>query len=607
MSKKLIIKTPITNASENYILNLPDKNSGEFTIATTADIEALPEPMLFKGSVGSGGTVEWENLPNSSSSNEGFTYKVITDHATDPVCKVGDTIISNGSAWVVIPSGDEPSGTVTSIGLSMPTGFTVTNSPITSNGTLTATLDSGYELLNSNTDQTIDGKKWFSSQANFQSGFNSPGYSTIYQTDIFGRITHASSGGYTQYGLTVPGTSGWTADKTIATTEDIAQVLNLGTISFNSSNEAETSEPLVVALFDALSISGSPVLVKFSTDKWTGQVSNFSMPASFAFNQTLYIRYLYGNIRVSTSASTGYQISVYHKNNSTLIIKATQIPLDSDLVHKAGNEDITGIKIFRSTSSNHPQLIFDGPYDATSATKHKIVIKDSTSQTPNLEWFLDTDVAGRGTALAVGLHGTASFDVNTGNYLMMDSGRIMIGTPVASVYPSADNSATLGDSYYRWKDIYVAGNLRDRTNSITISQICAKANDSDVIHKGTSQSSPASAETRYGNLTIDGNLTIGSGSGTTKTLSIVNGGGAHTLKMDSSGKVLRYSRTGSTAGNIDIDFPTTSGTLATTDYVDAHTFPNCPTTTNGNYILRATVNNGTVTYEWVEDNFVRIS
>lgn len=37
-------------------------------------------------------------------------------------------------------------GTVTSVGLSLPTGFTVTNSPVTTSGTLTATLGTGYSI-----------------------------------------------------------------------------------------------------------------------------------------------------------------------------------------------------------------------------------------------------------------------------------------------------------------------------------------------------------------------------------------------------------------------------------------------------------------------------
>jgi hypothetical protein len=54
------------------------------------------------------------------------------------VAKVGDVFVSNGSSWVLIPSGDEPSGTVTSVGISNATngGLTVTSSPITTSGTI---------------------------------------------------------------------------------------------------------------------------------------------------------------------------------------------------------------------------------------------------------------------------------------------------------------------------------------------------------------------------------------------------------------------------------------------------------------------------------------
>lgn len=103
-------------------------------------IDALPEPMVFKGSVGTSGTVTWANLPAAATANEGFTYKVITAHTAEtgkPAAEVGDTIISTGSEWVVIPSGDEPSGTVTSVGISNSGLITISGSPITSSGSIT--------------------------------------------------------------------------------------------------------------------------------------------------------------------------------------------------------------------------------------------------------------------------------------------------------------------------------------------------------------------------------------------------------------------------------------------------------------------------------------
>lgn len=77
-------------------------------IATTAYVTTaianLPEPMIFKGSVGTDGTIT--SLPTATTENEGWTYKVITA-LSDPTAKIGDTVISNGSSWVVIPSGTD--------------------------------------------------------------------------------------------------------------------------------------------------------------------------------------------------------------------------------------------------------------------------------------------------------------------------------------------------------------------------------------------------------------------------------------------------------------------------------------------------------------------
>ena len=99
--------------------------------AVKAAIDALPEPMIFKGTLGKDGTIT--SLPAAAASNEGYTYKVITDGKyAQQSAKVGDVFISNGSSWNLIPSGDEPSGTVTNVA----TGTGLTGGPITSSGTI---------------------------------------------------------------------------------------------------------------------------------------------------------------------------------------------------------------------------------------------------------------------------------------------------------------------------------------------------------------------------------------------------------------------------------------------------------------------------------------
>ena len=114
-------------------------------------IDNLPEPMVFKGSLGTGGTIT--TLPAASSSNKGFTYKVITAGTyASQSAKVGDTFISDGSAWVLIPSGDEPSGTVTNVAVTSADGsITVSGSPITSSGTIDIAVHADNALSNSST------------------------------------------------------------------------------------------------------------------------------------------------------------------------------------------------------------------------------------------------------------------------------------------------------------------------------------------------------------------------------------------------------------------------------------------------------------------------
>lgn len=93
----------------------------------------------FKGTVGTGGTVT--TLPTNAS--VGDMYKVITEGDYEGTrAKIGDLFIytntqqTTQSKWAHIPSGDEPSGTVTNIN----TGNGLTGGPITASGTISIKL-----------------------------------------------------------------------------------------------------------------------------------------------------------------------------------------------------------------------------------------------------------------------------------------------------------------------------------------------------------------------------------------------------------------------------------------------------------------------------------
>lgn len=115
-------------------------------IATTAFVQTaidnLPEPMVFKGSLGTGGTIT--ALPVDGSASIGDTYKVITAGTYAGVAaKIGDTYIcltktSSANTWELIPSGDEPSGTVTSVTIKATSPISIdSSSAITTSGTRT--------------------------------------------------------------------------------------------------------------------------------------------------------------------------------------------------------------------------------------------------------------------------------------------------------------------------------------------------------------------------------------------------------------------------------------------------------------------------------------
>ena len=101
------------------------------TLKTDLGISDLSGAMIFKGTLGTGGTIT--ALPAAAAGNTGYTYKVITDGTyASQAAKAGDVFVSNGSAWILIPSGDEPSGTVTNIA----TNNGLTGGPITTTGTI---------------------------------------------------------------------------------------------------------------------------------------------------------------------------------------------------------------------------------------------------------------------------------------------------------------------------------------------------------------------------------------------------------------------------------------------------------------------------------------
>jgi len=100
-------------------------------------------------------TASWSDLNTDAvTSVFGRTGAVVATEGDYSLTQLSDVTITspsngqvlkyNGTTWV--NDTDSNTGTVTSVGLSAPTGFSVTNSPVTSSGTLTLSFASGYSL-----------------------------------------------------------------------------------------------------------------------------------------------------------------------------------------------------------------------------------------------------------------------------------------------------------------------------------------------------------------------------------------------------------------------------------------------------------------------------
>src|SRR5690606_29975737 len=84
----------------------------------------------------------WLTTKDTDDLSEGTTNLYFTDtRAVSALTGENISIFNNDAGYTT------NTGTVTSVGLSAPTGFTVSNSPVTGSGTLTLNFADGYEAL----------------------------------------------------------------------------------------------------------------------------------------------------------------------------------------------------------------------------------------------------------------------------------------------------------------------------------------------------------------------------------------------------------------------------------------------------------------------------
>lgn len=297
-----------------------DENKLITSGAVWTAIDNLPEPMIFKGTVGTGGTVTWSNLPSAASSNQGHTYKVITKHTTAPICEVGDVITSNGSEWVVIPSGDETftdtwrnikvDGTeklgsaITTGAIDFISGTNVTLSFNSSGNKLTITADDTVRAINVNGTQLLGTAK-STGAVNFKNGSNvtitgSGNDITISSTDSDSYVNAASfADDSTNNNVKM------TLTRTGTTTGSVTA--NIPKVSSSTSGVAPKGE----------AVSAQDVNTKFLRSDGT-----WSAPTQTTYNDAKAVTGVTASIVTSSSKSVVTAGNTYSVSNECLIIGA---------------------------------------------------------------------------------------------------------------------------------------------------------------------------------------------------------------------------------------------------------------------------------------------
>lgn len=171
-----------------------------------------------------------------------------------PACTTGQILIFNGSIW---ECGSAGAGTVTSVGLTVPTGLSVSGSPVTGSGTLAVSLTSGYVIPGGGT----------SGQILRSQGASAPAFSTA---------TYPATGGTAGTFLRSDGTN-W-ANSTLvlpnaATSGDLLVASGSNTIGAQAPAALTRTDDANVTLTLGGSASTALVNAASITAGWTGTLS----------------------------------------------------------------------------------------------------------------------------------------------------------------------------------------------------------------------------------------------------------------------------------------------------------------------------------------------
>ena len=260
---------------------------------------------------GSGATIT--SLPTASSSNKGYTYKVIKDGTYGTItAKTGDTVISTGSDWVLIPSGDEPSGTVTSITLKAGGGITLDtdNTAITTSGTRTIS----HKDTSSVTNLAANGRTYVTGLT-FDTYGHVTGYTTGTET-VTDTDTHWTTHLYAGDGTAANKTTA--NGNTKITVTDNSTVRNSITIKGSGTTSVTSDANGVITISSADSKTGTVTSITPGNGLLNGTTTD-----PITTSGTLNINYGTTTAKIGTTAAPGSETTVSRSDHVHAIDLAT--------------------------------------------------------------------------------------------------------------------------------------------------------------------------------------------------------------------------------------------------------------------------------------------
>lgn len=324
------------------------------------------------------------------SAGTGISYNsstgVVTNSAPDQTVALtgsGTVSISGTYPNFTITGADQYQGTVTSVAMTVPTGLSVSGTPITSSGTLAVTFATGYSIP-TNTSQAnwdtayTDRLKWDggSTGLDAETGRTSLGLGTIAtQAASNVSITGGSINGITDLAIADGGTglSSYTAGDIVYYSSGTAfSKLNIGT-----ANTVLTSSGSAPQWSTSLTLSGNVTATTFVPSGSSVPTNGMYLPAAnsvgLATNSTQRIQIdSSGNVGVGTTSTLGNSLlnvsqGVVARNSGTTL------PYFQTYNSNAG----TDLKTWRIGGNSSGGLAFETVNDAYSSSTSRAIIDSS--------------------------------------------------------------------------------------------------------------------------------------------------------------------------------------------------------------------------------------